>query len=710
MGKDLRKRASKNRSAVASLDRERASQRALMARKRAAGRDIIIPSICNPRRRRRCEKDPALFLKTYFPHIFTTPFTSDHRSMIDAFVNRIHYGGWKAEASPRGGGKTSIIRGLAMDAIVYGLRRFPVIIAANATHADMNLINIRVEFEKNNLLAEDFPEICIPIRALAGANQRAAAQTVAGQRTYLKWTGNLIQMPTVVGSAASGAIITSVGIEGAIRGLNYQGQRPDLVLIDDCETRESANSEIETRKREEIIDSDIIGLAGQEKRIAIFYTCTIWSANCLAAKYTDPKIKPAWAGSRRKLLDQKPEREDLWIKYMEMRQAGVITGDETGRAAHRFYLSHRRQMDKASVVSNPYRFDSTILPDGSQIQVSALQFCYDQVADTDWSHFNTEYQNEPPAGAAVEMIEVTTQAVMKRCNGLDRGTVVSEVDYLTAGLDIGARAIHWTVTAWKNSAGSVIDYGAIPVHSPIAGGVEDPENVAAVHEAILTALCEFRDMADAGWSDAETGELMLLDIAMVDVGYARSSMDTPVYEFIRSSSGNVYRACKGFGTGSGQSRYRHPTSRGHGRRLGNHWFSTWQPGHMTRLYNADADYWKNFVHTGLLTGHNRPGSLTLFGRAAEAVAHRQYARQITAEVWTREYKPGKGDVWLWKRIRQQNHWFDTTYLACVAASIAGMKTIGAAASAAAAKSKGKRRPKTPKIRLSDLQRRKRLKG
>ena len=710
MDKNLRKRAGKSRSAVASVDRERASQRSLMAHKRAAGRDLTIPSVCNPRRRRRCEKDPALFLKTYFPLIFTTPFTSDHRSMIDSFVDRIHYGGWKAEASPRGGGKTSIVRYLAMYAIAYGLRRFPVIIAANAAHADMNLINIRLEFEKNDTLSDDFPEICIPIRALAGANQRAAAQTVNGQRTHLKWTGNLIRIPEVAGSVAGGAMITSVGIEGAIRGLNYQGQRPDLVLIDDCETRESANSETETRKREEIIDSDIIGLAGQEKRIAVFYTCTIWSANCLATKYTDPKIKSAWAGSRRKMLTQKPDREDLWMKYMGMRQAGAISGDEMGRAAHRFYLSHRRQMDAGAVVSNPYRFDSTILPDGGQLQVSALQFCYDQIVDTDWTHFNTEYQNEPPAGAAVEMIEVTDHAVMKRCNGLDRGTVVADADYLTAGLDVGARAIHWTVTAWKNSAGSVVDYGAIPVHSPIAGGVEDPENIAAVHEAILTALCEFRDMADAGWPDAETGELTLLDVAMIDVGYARSSMDTPVYEFIRSSPGNVYKACKGFGTGGGQSRYRHPTARGHGRKLGNHFFATWQPGHRTWLYNADADYWKNFVHTALLTGHNRPGSLTLFGKAADAVTHRQYARQITAEIWVREYKPGKGDIWSWKRIRQQNHWFDTTYLSCVAASICGVKTIGAAASAAAGKSKGKPRPQPAKVKLSDLQRQKLMKG
>ena len=190
-----------------------------MRRKRALGRDLTIPPVANPRRRRRCERDAALYLRTYFPHVFFNPFTTTHRSIIDGVAERIQYGGSKAEAAPRGEGKTSIARGLATCAINYGWRDFFVIVGANAIKAGDNLVSIRDEYEQNDLLAADFPEICIPIRALGGANQRAAAQTVDGARTYLKWTGDLIHMPVVAGSAASGRIITSVGIEsGNIRG------------------------------------------------------------------------------------------------------------------------------------------------------------------------------------------------------------------------------------------------------------------------------------------------------------------------------------------------------------------------------------------------------------------------------------------------------------------------------------------------------------
>ena len=648
-----------------------------MRRKRALGRDLTIPPVANPRRRRRCERDAALYLRTYFPHVFFNPFTTTHRSIIDGVAERIQYGGSKAEAAPRGEGKTSIARGLATCAINYGWRDFFVIVGANAIKAGDNLVSIRDEYEQNDLLAADFPEICIPIRALGGANQRAAAQTVDGARTYLKWTGDLIHMPVVAGSAASGRIITSVGIEsGNIRGLLYRGRRPDFVLIDDPETEGSVDSETETARREKTIDRAITGMAGPNKKIAIFYTCTIWSPSSCAARYTDPKIKPAWAGARRRLLEKRPDREDLWEAYMDLRTGGVLTGDETGRAAAAFYLGRRRAMDKGAVVSNPFRFDPTQLADGTQLQISALQFCYDVIADHGWEAFNTEYQNEPPDDVAGEAIELTEAAVMTQCNGRPRGTVTPEADFLTAGLDVGARAIHWVVKDWKHGAGSIVDYDVIPVHSPMLGGVEDPENVQAVQEAILAALLEFRAMAAIGWPDADTGEGRQLDKAFIDCGYAREGMDTPIWELVRNTPGRLYCAAKGFGSGSGQSSYRQPTKGGSGKRIFNHCFSTWQPKRKARLYHVDADYWKLFVQTAFLTPPGRPGSLTLPGLLADAVRHKQFARQITAEIWTPEFRPGRGYRWKWNRRRQANHLLDACANAAAAAGTVGLKTVG----------------------------------
>lgn len=682
-----------------------------MRAKREQARDLDVPPVRNPRRRRRAETDPALWLRTYLPDTFWHPFTANQRALLTAIQDRMNYGGWKCETAPRGEGKTSIIRGTTIWAIVSGRRRFVVIIAANGPDADANLESLRAEFERNDLLADDYPEICVPIRALGGANQRASAQTVAGRRTHLRWTGDRVILPSVDGSQASGALIVSRGIDAAIRGLNHRGERPDLVLIDDPETRGTLRSPAETQRHEDTIDADITGLAGPTRRIAILYAGTVAAAHSLAARYSDPEIKPAWAGTRRRQLEKEPDRLDLWDKYLSLRAAGPLQGDETGREAFRFYRQHRRQMDAGAVVGNPHRYDQRILPDGTPVQLSALQACYDIIADTGREHFDTEYQNIPPTAGEGETIRLTDLAVCQRTNHLDRGTTPPEADFLTAGIDVGTRALHWTVVAWKQAAATIIDYGTVAVHSPLTGRLEDPENAPAVQDAILAALLEFRDMADAGWIDSASGERRHLDLALIDVGYARASLDTPVWEFIAASPGTTYRASKGYGTGSGQTAYRHPTKRGGGRRLHNHCFATYQPTRRTWLYHLDADYWKHFVHTALAAGPGRPGSLTLFGR--EPAVHRQYARQITAEEWTHEFHPTRGDVWAWRPVRgrgRHNHWLDTTYAACCAAGILGLKTAGfqPAAPGPDGQPAPRQRPDADmKVRLSDLKKGKR---
>lgn len=655
------------------MAQERQAQRSLMARKRALGRDLSIPPVANPRRRRRCKADPALFLRTYFPHVFYNPFSESQREIIAGFGARLRHGGWKAESAARGDGKTSIARGLAIWAIAYGLRRYLAIIAANGPDAERNRMSIRSEFERNDLFADDFPELCVPVRALEGANQRAAAQTVDGHRTYLHWSGEDIVMPTIEGAESSGAIITSRGIDSAIRGMNHRGVRPDFVIIDDPETHESARSEVEIRKREATIDSDVTGLAGPNKRLAIFYVCTIQTDQCLAARYTDRRIKSAWAGERRRMLIRQPDRMDLWEKYMDLRTTAMIEGDSNARSAHRFYLRNRRAMEKGAVLGNPFRFDSTVLPDGTQVQVSALQFCFDTISDVGWETFNAEYQSEPPIRQSADVADINARTVMQRCAGLDRGVIPADADHLVAGIDMGARLVHWSVLAVKAAALHVVDYGIIQVHSPMAGRVEDEENIQATQEAMLTALWEFESMASNGWPEHETGELRRLEACGIDVGYARQNMDDPVWQFVASAGGS-YHAIKGFGSGTGQSRYRAPARKGRGRRLGAHWFATWQPGRRSWLWNLDSDYWKKFIHDGVLTPPGRPGALTLYGD--EPTAHKQYAMQLTAEKWTHEYLPGRGDKYSWKPIRQQNHWLDATYIAAAMAAVSGMKTVG----------------------------------
>jgi len=668
---------------IRNLERER--DRLRVSARRAHARDLEIPKPRNSRRRRLCENDPGEFLSTYLPKIFYNPFTATHDSMIAAFVDCISSAGWQAVAGPRGTGKTMIALGLTLWALLYGLRRFIVIVAANAADAARNMGNIKAELERNPLLGADFPEVCVPIRALEGANQRANLQTVAGRRTHLKWTGDLIVLPTIRkpgGQAypASGAIVTSRGIDAAIRGLNHEGRRPDMGLIDDCETRESAASAKQTGDREDIIDADIVNLAGQDQPMALLYLCTLWTRDCLADRFTDPTRKPPWTGRRHKLLEREPTRADLWDKYIELRQRDQIAGDKTGRTAHRFLLDNLADMDAGARVSNLHRYYGKVLPDGSQLQISTLQFCYDIISDTGWIHFNTEYQNIPPAEDAPETAGIDRTAVMTSTNGRPRGILPAATDFLVSGIDVHGRFLIWAVAAWSAGAGHLVDYGVTRVHSPLEGALTDPANAAPLADAIVGALVEVRDLFSAGWPLENTGEVRHLDLGLVDSGYQPQA----VYAFCRTGPRGLYRPAKGFGTASGQARYRPPARKAAGRRLGRNWFATRQASPRIWLYNVNADHFKEYVHTGFLLprddGAARPGSLSVFG--SDPIAHREYADQITAEILTTVYRGGK-ELTYWDRRRKSNHYLDATALTVAASAILGMAQISSGARAAA---------------------------
>ena len=118
---------------------------------------------------------------------------------------------------------------------------FVALIGSDEEHAADMLDSIKAELENSDLLAADFPKVCHPIRSLEGITQRATGQLYQGKQTHIGWTAKEIVLPTIEGSAASGAIIRVAGITGRIRGMKFkradgQSVRPSLVLIDDPQT------------------------------------------------------------------------------------------------------------------------------------------------------------------------------------------------------------------------------------------------------------------------------------------------------------------------------------------------------------------------------------------------------------------------------------------------------------------------------------------
>lgn len=211
-----------------------------------AGRDIgDIPAGVNPERKVRAEQDFRFFREAYFPAAFTLLWSDDHLKVIAKIEPAVLTGGLFAHAIPRGSGQTTLTTVACVWAILNGHRQFVCLVAASAERARSLLANIKTWFEPNELLTGDYPQIGYPIRKLGRITNRQLGQTCRGEATRLEWTADKIVLPTIPGSKASGAVITTSSMTGSeIRGQNHalaDGTviRLQLAVIDDPQTTES---------------------------------------------------------------------------------------------------------------------------------------------------------------------------------------------------------------------------------------------------------------------------------------------------------------------------------------------------------------------------------------------------------------------------------------------------------------------------------------
>jgi hypothetical protein len=426
------------------------SSKYIMQESRKA-RDIApAPKIRNRSRRSEAHGSLRRFLETYFAGTFSLAWSADHLTVIERLQTVISDGGQFALAMPRAGGKTSIVERAALWAVLTGRRRFVVIVAATETHAEQALGRLKAELEHNPLLLADWPRACYPIRRLESQARRCVGQLFEGERTCIVWQRKRLVLPTMPGpdNESSGAVLHVAGLTGAVRGLSHvdvQGKtiRPDLLLCDDPQDRESARSVIQTSERLAILNGDLLGLAGPGRRIAALTTCTVIAKHDLADQLLDPAKSPAWQGARHKLVYAWPTRADLWEEYQRIRAESQLSGGN-GADATAFYATHRIEMDAGARVAWPERFDAG--------ELSAIENSYNLRLDRGDVAFYSEYQNEPPEEAK-QTDALDPVAIAARCGGFERGIAPPEVEKLTCFVDVGKQLLWWLVAGWDESFG-----------------------------------------------------------------------------------------------------------------------------------------------------------------------------------------------------------------------------------------------------------------
>lgn len=406
-----------------------------------------IPAVSDPERRERCRESFREFLSTYMAPTFYLPFSPDHEQVIARLGEVVTAGGQYALAMPRGSGKTSLAVAASIWALLYGKRHFVLAIAASGDMAAAIADSFRAEIETNELLSQDFPEVCYPVSKLEGIAQRANAQLCLGKRTRMAWKESKLILPEIAGSMSAGAVFLAKGVTGRFRGIMHKTPdgrtlRPDLVLLDDPQDDEIAGSPPQVEKLEKVVCGSVLGLAGPNKTIAACCCCTVIERDDLADRLLDPKVHPEWRGHKFKLVYDWPEEQDgLWSEYETIYREGLTNGDTSQATA--FYAERREAMDKGARVAWPER-----LLEG---ELSAVQSAQNLLIERGRGAFFAEYQNDPRE-AKPGLYDLDANMVMSRAVNIPEYAIPGWAKYLVVFGDINHDKLSWVAVAMANDA------------------------------------------------------------------------------------------------------------------------------------------------------------------------------------------------------------------------------------------------------------------
>ncbi|MBX3444273.1 MAG: phage terminase large subunit family protein [Planctomyces sp.] len=634
-----------------------------------------LPPIENPKRRAACRLNLKKFYQTYFPDVFYRPFSDDQSAETKGIQTTVLQGSLQTFAAPRGDGKSARAERALLWAILYGHHSFAMLVHATDEKAQDALADMLTTLESNELLYADFPEVCHPIRALDGIHNRTKGQTLNGERTAIRLLKRKLILPTVAGSPSSGAVIAASGLLSATRGakhLKTDGEliRPSLCLIDDPQTRESAESPDQTNTRERILTADLLGCAPQGRRMAALCACTVIEPGDLSDRLLDKNRHPEWRSSRGQMLPQFPEDMERWESYFELVREDLRKPEceEPFRRATAFYRKHRRAMDAGAIVGSPYRF----APD----ELSALQHAMNLYLSAGPEGFATEYNNQPLPPAEGEDLCVDVARIARKVSGLERFALPLETQWVTGFIDVQQRVLYWMLCAWEpNFTGTIIGYGTFPqsprayfTQTNIRPTLADVFPRRGPDGAIYAGIQQLaQELAERDYVRADGVKLQLAR-CLIDSGYNATVVRRAIRE---SKHRGVLLPSFGRTCDANQvpiSAYRQKP----GELISpEEWLVRGRSRAGLHLI-FDTYHWKSFVARRLITERGDPGALTIYGADPDKDRHDFLAEHLTSE----RPKPVVGNrrVDVWKTIpARQNHWWDCVVGSAVAASFCGAK-------------------------------------
>lgn len=615
------------------------------------------------RRRARLERNPAAWLRWYFPHIFALPFSDGHLAIINAVLASDKIGKDVVVAAPRGEGKTNILRHMSIYLVFTGRSKFPVVGGwqNRAASEAFNTWTIALTSER---LVEDYPEFCAPF----------ADSTHASRLPRLHWDGEAKPTGAAIKSARMQIVfpdgrgaMAAGSLQGDIKGLNIttiggESLRPDKLLLDDPQDVDRAADPVFVSEVLHKIDTQWLCLAGPNSRISMMVACTIFAPNdvgeSLGKRKSSVFIRIPRVTSWPRDFD-KPDSASrtLWDRWYDL-----YCDDKTRRAAFAFYKRNKRTMTDGFTVSWKYRFDA------SKGDLDALFSAMVDLYSKGREAFFSEYQNTP-VSREVKFYELTPQCVQAHACKLPPGVSSGDALFTVLTTDINySYGFTYEVAEFTARRTCHVLAQGVWCQSPLPVS-QSNTNQQQRQDAVRAALALF-----AEWT---TLQPFKLDQWLIDAG--GEQFDT-VTSFCRDAKrgGLPARAI----VGRAGRNYNPATKTQFGRV-------------RARVYQCfsrdcgkwacfDADFYKEAAQTSWITPVGEPGSATI-----HAGSCRDYASQMCREVLeskgvlqTRSGFDG-GFAYKWATLPGKHDFLDCHAMAFAAAGYEGVLLADASTQSAA---------------------------
>ena len=278
---------------------------------------LILSRHLRENRRRKGERSLEKFAKIYMTNNCNKPFSRMHEEMFGLLSGMTKNRKARlAIAAPRGHAKSTIVSLVYVLWCVLYLKEKLILIASNTQEQAVTLLkDIKDQLKSNALIVSDFPEIC-----------RGKKPT--------PWRDKKIQLP-------NGTMIRVYGVGQNPRGVKNDKDRPGLIIADDLENEEQAQSEEQRDKLRSWFRGTLLNTGHPYTNVVVIGT--ILHQDSLLAALVDRDRSPGWNGKKYKAVEKFSDNPQLWEKWSSIYCCKEEYEGNAGPEAAKLYFEANRE-------------------------------------------------------------------------------------------------------------------------------------------------------------------------------------------------------------------------------------------------------------------------------------------------------------------------------------------------------------------------------